>query len=326
MPGTGTVTLALLGDAMLGRGVGERIARGVGPQELVPFELVERMAAADLRVLNLECCISTRGTRWPALGKPFFFRAPPAAVDLLCHLGADLVTLANNHALDYGFDALRDTLALLAAGGIESIGAGEDLEAARRVAVFERGGLRVAIVAFADHPADFAAGVDRPGTAYAELDRGLPDWVRAAVADARRRADVVVVTPHWGPNMNPAPRPSVLRAADELLAAGASFVAGHSAHVFQGVRGRIAYDLGDFLDDYAVDPLLRNDLGLLWLVRLGAQGPIELEAVPLRLGFCATRLATGDDATWIADRFVAACRAFGTPVSRRDGSLRVGFD
>ncbi|MER3412534.1 MAG: poly-gamma-glutamate biosynthesis protein, partial [Thermoleophilia bacterium] len=78
-------------------------------------------------------------------------------------------------------------------------------------------------------------------------------------------ADLVLVTPHWGPNMAVEPVPHVRRAACELVEAGASLVAGHSAHVFQGVQGRVLYDLGDFLDDYRVDPELRNDLGLLWL-------------------------------------------------------------
>lgn len=103
-------------------------------------------------------------------------------------------------------------------------------------------------------------------------------------------------------------------AATELVAAGATIVAGHSAHVFQGVAGPVLYDLGDFIDDYAVDPELRNDLGLLFMVDLGPDGPTRIEAVPLFLDYCHTRLAHGEEADWIRRRFARACSEFGTAV------------
>jgi hypothetical protein len=82
----------------------------------------------------------------------------------------------------------------------------------------------------------------------------------------------------------------------------------------QGARDGVLYDLGDFLDDYAVDPDLRNDLGLLFLVELDGRGAARLEAVPLALEFCRTHLATGHDAAWIRSRFTEACRSLGTHV------------
>jgi hypothetical protein len=87
----------------------------------------------------------------------------------------------------------------------------------------------------------------------------------------------------------------------------------------------VLYDLGDFLDDYAVDRRLRNDLGLLFLVDLDRQGPTRLEAVPLKLEFCHTRLADGDDARWIGGRFRAACRALGTEAVEERGRLVVSW-
>jgi poly-gamma-glutamate capsule biosynthesis protein CapA/YwtB (metallophosphatase superfamily) len=99
-----TVTVALAGDTMLGRGVGRALAT-TPPEDLVAPEVRAALGEADLVVLNLECCISGRGRPWDAPGKPFFFRAPPRAVELLVLLGADCVTLANNHALDYGIAA-----------------------------------------------------------------------------------------------------------------------------------------------------------------------------------------------------------------------------
>jgi hypothetical protein len=105
--------------------------------------------------------------------------------------------------------------------------------------------------------------------------------------------------------------------------AGATLVAGHSAHVPHGVAGPVLFDLGDFLDDYRVDPRLRNDLGLLFLVTLDGRGPVRLEALPLKLEYCHTRLATGSDVAWMRRRFRAACAALGTVVREEAGRLTV---
>jgi poly-gamma-glutamate capsule biosynthesis protein CapA/YwtB (metallophosphatase superfamily) len=314
------VKLALAGDTMLGRKVGEALAERP-PSALVAPEVVEVAGEADLFVLNLECCVSERGEPWRLPGKPFFFRAPPAAVELLALLGVDCVTLANNHALDFGPEALADTLRHLEAAGIAAVGAGPDLAAARRPAVLDGGGLRLAVVGASDHPEQFAAGDGRPGIAFADLHAGLPTWLEQAVRTAD--ADAVLVTPHWGPNMTSAPLPYVRRAAGALVDAGATLVAGHSAHVFHGVAGRVLYDLGDFLDDYAVDPVLRNDLGLLFLVTLDRRGPSAIEAVPLALDYCHTRLADGDDAAWVRRRFRRACAELGTEAAEQAGRLVV---
>jgi poly-gamma-glutamate capsule biosynthesis protein CapA/YwtB (metallophosphatase superfamily) len=302
--------LALAGDTMLGRGVAAGLARD--PQHtLVAPEVMDVVREVDLFLLNLECCISARGEPFP--GRVFHFRAPPWAAQILAGLGVDCVTLANNHALDFGPDALLDTLAHLDAAGIRVVGAGTDVERARAPVVLEADGFRLGVVAFSDHPAEYAAAADRPGIAYADLRYSVPDWV-TTFPDA----DAVLVTPHWGPNMTTEPPRDVRRAAHALLEAGATIVAGHSAHVFHGVAPRVLYDLGDFVDDYAVDRRLRNDLGLLFLVDLGGD---RLEAIPLKLEFAHTRLAGGDDAIWIRRRFTAACAAFGTEVTEEKGRL-----
>lgn len=313
------VTVALAGDTMLGRGVAERIAVA-GPHALFSDEVREIFASADLRMLNLECCVSSRGRPWNALGKPFHFRAPPEAVEALADLGVDCVTLANNHALDFGHEALADTRRHLARAGIAAVGAGVDVAQARAAAHLDAGGLRLAVLGVTDHPADFAAGPDRPGVAYADLRGGVPGWLADRVRALAAGSDIVLVTPHWGPNMTPGPLPYVRAAGHALLGAGATLVAGHSAHVFHGVAGPILYDLGDFIDDYAVDAHLRNDLGLLFLVTFDGALP-SVEAVPLRLEYCRTRLATDAERAWIKNRFTAACAAFGTVVEEHDGRL-----
>jgi Bacterial capsule synthesis protein PGA_cap len=293
---------------MLGREVGPRLAPGS-----LAGEVKEIAAAADLFVANLECCISDRGARVRMPGKPFFFRAPPAAAEWLAEAGVACVTLANNHVLDFGADALIDTLDHLRAAGVAFAGAGADETEARAPAVLEAGEVRVRVVAAGDHPAAYAAAAGRPGIAFADLTEGVPPWLRSA---AGADGELTIVSPHWGPNMRPDPVPHVRRAAAALEAAGATLIAGHSAHVPQGPSGRTLFDLGDFLDDYAVDPALRNDLGLLWLVTLDAGGPQRIEGVPLRLEFTRTRLADAEETRLLHELLRERCAAVGSSVQR----------
>jgi poly-gamma-glutamate capsule biosynthesis protein CapA/YwtB (metallophosphatase superfamily) len=312
--------LALAGDTMLGRQVGRAIALSRRPP--VAPEVVAVAAEADLFILNLECCVSERGQPWHEPSKPFVFRAPPVAAELLAQMGVDGVTLANNHALDYGFEALLDTLEHLRAVGIITAGAGPDVASARAPGLLSARGVRLALIGASDHPDYFAAGPNRPGIAYAEL-RINPGggWLQGAVAAARDDADAVLVSPHWGPNMTVSPPSEVRRAARALVEAGADVVAGHSAHVFHGVQSNVLYDLGDFIDDYAVDPRLRNDLGLLFLLDLDVRGLRRLEAVPIKLDLAHTRFAAGDDADWIRRRFIDACAELGTVVTEDEDRL-----
>ena len=316
------IRLALAGDTMLGRGVAERLASDPADSLVAP-EVADTAREADLFVLNLECCISDRGAPWPDPRKPFFFKAPPKAVETLVHLGVDCVTLANNHALDFGTEALLDTVRYLNDAGITSVGAGSDVVRARSPAILTANGFRLGVIGVADHPEEFAATPDRPGIAFVDLGNDDPDWLPRLIRGMD--ADSVLVTPHWGPNMTPEPVPHVRSSGRAFLEAGVSLIAGHSAHVFQGVDGPILYDLGDFLDDYAVDPILRNDLGLLFLVTIDEGGPVRLEALPLKLDFCYTKLAQGEDAAWVKKRFTEACASFGTAVTEENGRLVIDW-
>jgi poly-gamma-glutamate capsule biosynthesis protein CapA/YwtB (metallophosphatase superfamily) len=313
-------TIGLLGDVMLGRGVAHQLTE-VPPERVWSDELRELCAACDAVVCNLECCISERGGPTERIpGKPFFFRAPPVAVDALRSIGVAAVSLANNHALDFEEDALADTLEHLAAAGIAAAGAGPDEKHARRGAVFAAGDLKVGLLAVTDHPAEYAAGAERPGVAFADLRAGLADWIPAELGRLREETDLVVVFPHWGPNMTTEPARWQRQRARELIASGADVVAGHSAHVFHGIEWvdghPVPYDLGDALDDYRVDHELRNDLGILALWRPRADP--ELELVALRLDFCVTGLAHGREAEWIAARLERACADLGTRAERVD--------
>jgi poly-gamma-glutamate capsule biosynthesis protein CapA/YwtB (metallophosphatase superfamily) len=313
-------TIALGGDVMLGRGVAGALAEQP-PADVWSPELRDVFGEADIAIVNLECCISEGGEPWDPKRKSFHFRAPPRAVETLTAIGVRAVWLANNHALDFGGQALADTLAHLARAGIAVVGAGRNIAEARAGRIVEAGGARIGLVAFADHPADFAATPGTPGIAWADIAGGAPDWVVEQVSRLSRTCDVVIGGPHWGPNMRTSPPPRHRTVAADLVAVGLGALAGHSAHVVHGVERLdgtpICYDLGDLLDDYAVDPLLRNDLGMLALLRPGER----LELVPLRLEFARTTLARGPDHAAIVERVVHASRAMGTDIQLEAGRL-----
>jgi poly-gamma-glutamate synthesis protein (capsule biosynthesis protein) len=313
------VAIGLLGDTMLGRGVGWELQFREAA-ELWDPELRALAASLDAIMCNLECCVSLRGTPTSLIpGKPFFFRAPPAAVGALEAIGVRAVTLANNHALDFGACGLADTVTALAAAGIAAAGAGPDCRAARHAAVVQAAGRRVAVVAATDHPVEYAATPSGWGVAYADLRQGPPEWLVREIGAAHEQCDLVIASPHWGPNMTVGPAEWQRRAASALQDAGADLVAGHSAHLFHGVgwtrAGPILYDLGEALDDYRVDPELRNDLGILAIWRPGSASA-QLELVGLRLEYARTALAVDADAEWIAARLQRACSEHGTCVTR----------
>jgi poly-gamma-glutamate capsule biosynthesis protein CapA/YwtB (metallophosphatase superfamily) len=320
VPASASPTIGLLGDVMLGRKVAEALA--VTPAaEVWSSGVRDACADCDAVVVNLECCVSERGAPTRLIPrKPYFFRAPPSAVDAMRAIGTTLAGLANNHALDFGEEALVNTLAHLEGEGIAPVGAGATIDEARRGVVVQAGPLRLAVLALSDHPRKYAAGAGRPGIAHADLHRGLPEWVTAELRRLRSEADAVIAFLHWGPNMTTGPARWQRDRSRELLAGGADAVAGHSAHVFHGVEltssGPVLYDLGDALDDYAVDEELRNDLGVL--ARWRPRGEPEVELVGLRLDFCRTELAAGADADWIARRLERACAELGTSVLRVD--------
>ncbi len=311
------IAIGLLGDVMLGRMVAATLEREP-PETLWSPKLRELARSLDLVVCNLECCISSRGCPTPLIeGKPFFFRAPPAAVDALKAMNVRAVGLANNHALDFGELALADTLGLLREAGIAAAGAGLGIDAARSPTVVRTDDAQVGLIAVADHPVEYAAAPERWGVALANLRDEPPSWLLEQVAAARARCDVLIAFPHWGPNMAVSPAPWQRRAVARLRAAGADLIAGHSAHVFHGVgwsAGPVLFDLGGALDDYRVDLNLRNDLGLFAIWRPYAEQRLEL--VGLRLEYCHTRLAEGDEAEWIGARLERACRQLGTVVTR----------
>lgn len=305
---------------MLGRMVHASLARGHYGR---PWgDLLPALRRADLFLVNLECALTRRTERWSDGGyKPFYFRAEPAAVATLKAGRVSCVSVANNHIGDFGAEGLRDTLAALDAGGIAHAGAGLDRWSAREPALLTVGGTRVGVVAWADYPAEWAATPTTPGINYVPVslaDEHFKD-VRVALAIAREQADLVVFSIHWGPNMRDRPSPEFRAFAHAVVDAGADIFWGHSAHVVQGVefrRGRpILYDTGDLVDDYAVDPELRNDLSAVFLVR--ARPPLveSVEVIPVRIDNQQANLARAPDRSWFLSRLGERCAEFATQVT-----------
>lgn len=312
--------IGLAGDTMLGRNVAERLSLA-GPGSLFDPALVTAVNEVDLLLTNLECCISTHGRPWPDARKTFFFRAPARAIDVLAMLGVSCVTLANNHAMDFGAEALLETMDMLHASGIAVAGAGSNVAEARRPATLAHDGTTVSVLGLSDHPAEWAATSSSAGIAYANLQQRDTAWVDEALRTST--SDINIVSPHWGPNLVQRPSPYIRECALRFRASGATLVTGHSAHVFHGVGDGVLYDLGDFIDDYATDPMLRNDLGLFFIVEFDGNVPVMLEAIPIALDPARTRLARPAEFRWIARRFRKACATEGTTVVQHDGRLLI---
>jgi Bacterial capsule synthesis protein PGA_cap len=238
------ITLASVGDVNLGDLPGAYIGR-LGVR--YPWTSVAPpLRRADVAFGNLECAISTRGFPVP---KEFNFRGHPASLRAMARFaGFDVVNLANNHVGDYGTAAMLDTIKYVRRFGMAPVGAGASLASASQPRVIERLGLRIAFVGFSDIlPASFFAGPGRAGTQQATTAN-----IRASVARAQRRADVVIATFHWGIERATVEDGRQRAFATEALAAGATAVIGAHPHVLQpirsvGPRRLVAYSLGNFV-------------------------------------------------------------------------------
>jgi poly-gamma-glutamate synthesis protein (capsule biosynthesis protein) len=333
-----TVEIGFAGDVMLGRNVDRRQNRR--PVEAVWGDLRPRLRSLDGLVANLECCLSTRGSEWTETYRPFHFRADPDwAVPALEDAGVDCCALANNHVLDYGPVALADTLDALDAAGIARTGAGRDVARALEPATFEMAGLDVTVLSLTDNTPEYAASTDSPGTAYVALDE---DADAGVAADSRTRAeralaaaratdpDLLVASVHLGPNMVERPGAGQQRFVRWLAHAGIDVVHGHSAHVFNGIEIRngsvLMYDTGDFVDDYRVDPELRNDRSFLFVLAVEDGAPAELRLHPVEISDCAVHETAGDAAEWCRRTMRDRSEPYGTEFHDENGTFVVRLD
>jgi poly-gamma-glutamate synthesis protein (capsule biosynthesis protein) len=322
-----TITLALAGDVMLGRLVNETIrARGFAH----PWgDILPAMKDSDALLVNLECALTSHTGQWTdGEDKAFYFRADPAAVRTLQIADVDFVSLANNHAGDFETEGLLETVSVLDHAGIAHAGAGRSLAEAERPAILDVTGYQVGILAFADYPVAWAARPWRAGINYTKVSthprhlHRIEDGIRSA----RTLCDLVIFSIHWGPNMQSRPNSEFKEFARAVVDAGADVFWGHSAHVVQGVEiwnGRpIIYDTGDFVDDYAVDPYLRNDLSSLFLLCVRPPDVDRIDLIPVKIDDMQVNMAHDDERKWFAERFVRLCSEMGTEVDH-DGKLTI---
>jgi poly-gamma-glutamate synthesis protein (capsule biosynthesis protein) len=200
-----------------------------------------------LTVINLECTPSDQGAPVP---KDFNFRCPTAALPSLAANGIDVANLGNNHSGDFGKDALVDGRAQLISAGVAPVGAGRDAAEAGQPALFEIAGWKVAVVGFGGVPSpdeSLYATDDRPGMRNGD---DTPSMVEA-VQDAALIADLVIVTVHWGMELDTTPRADDVDRAHAMVEAGANVIFGHHPHRMQPLEmvgdAAVFWSLGNFV-------------------------------------------------------------------------------
>jgi poly-gamma-glutamate synthesis protein (capsule biosynthesis protein) len=326
------ITLVAAGDVTLGahyeewvdglraKGQSGPAVDGWGFSEVKPL-----FAGADLVLVNLECPFTGRGEPIP---KNFNFRARPSTVSVLVDAGVRVVSLANNHLMDYGPDGVADTIATLDAAGIAHFGAGATLAEARRPAIVEVGGLRIAFLGYLilgeKHPepavvwaTETSAGVAGHPSDWMVVER----MVREDVAAAKAQADLVIPFFHWGREGSKGPDTYQLALAKAAVESGAAAVLGSHPHVLQGMerigRAPVFYSLGNFVFGGNWNP--RDKDSVLVKARFDRSGYLGAELVPLRTDRFPDRPIqpyplTGADAQAVMQRLRNASATLTTPL------------
>ncbi|OGI58932.1 MAG: hypothetical protein A2809_00130 [Candidatus Muproteobacteria bacterium RIFCSPHIGHO2_01_FULL_61_200] len=306
--------------------VGDIMLAGTAAPELrkygydYPFEQTrDILKQAQIVFGNLEGPLTDGGAAGTV--KQYVFRSPPDQVaPALARAGFNIVSLANNHTLDYGPEGLEDTRAALDKAGIRYAGAGRNVTEARQPVYMMADGTSVAFLAYTlTFPEEFWAGPDRPGTAF-----GHERFVREDVAAAREKADIVVVSFHWGQEGKTERRDYQVQLAHAAIDAGASAVLGHHPHILQGVErykhGVILYSLGNFAFGSFSNTATRSAIALLTFRDKQWR---ELRLVPLNVKNAEVvfqpRPLVGRDAREVVEHLQQLSQALGTTLENRDG-------
>jgi poly-gamma-glutamate synthesis protein (capsule biosynthesis protein) len=315
------IIINAVGDIMLaGRWASDIRKSGYGS----PFQgVTAEFNAADLTIANLESPLARGGREFT--GKKFRFRAEPEVAAALKQSGINLVTLANNHSMDYGKEALAETMYNLKNVGIAWVGAGENLDEARKMALYSIKGKKIAFLGYSlTQPVEFFAGKNRPGT--------TPGFEKLFVEDirlARQQADYVIVSFHWGTEGKSGVQSYQRKAAHRAIDAGADVIIGHHPHVLRGIErykaGIVIYSLGNFT--FASKSKSAHDSAI---VRLRfSEGKREAELLPLdilhrRVGF-QPQLLSGKQADEIIERLNTLSEPLKTQIESRNGRYVVPF-
>lgn len=239
---TTDITINAVGDICFSGGSGQSLG---SPRRLLAASKAT-LRRADITYGNLETPLSSRGSKWP--NKSFNFRGPLSAAPALRSAGFDVLSGANNHALDYGRTAFNDTRRVVKKNGMAYVGGGANIRDAWAPRIITVKGKKVAFIAYSEiTPTGFAATAKHSGTAYLKRMSQATSAVRAAA----KQADYVVVAPHWGIEKKYDPSKRQVNEAHALIRAGADVVLGSHPHRIQGVEyyrnGVIAYSLGNYV-------------------------------------------------------------------------------
>jgi len=306
-----TTHLVAVGDIMLDRSIGERIENG---NPIFPFELVfDFLSTADITVGNLECALGEQGS---PVDKGYTFQAPAGAARSFAIAGFDLLSLANNHAMDYGPTSLLEAISLLETNHVQTVGAGENEVAASTPVLITTDNTSIAFLAYVDVPVEvrgfdarsWTATQNQPGVSWAD-----PAQIQADVAAVRPLADIVIVLLHSGYEYVVQPSLPQVNAAHTAIDAGADLVLGHHAHVLQGIEfyneAVIVYGLGNFVFDNGDVP--QTALLNVWMDQHGIR---EIEVVPMMLTEEGRpRLATAEEASEIFSIIYSETRDVASP-------------
>lgn len=321
--------LLFVGDVMLGRLVNDVLKRE--PPGYPWGDTLELFHAADWRICNLECVLSDRGAPWSQTSKVFHFRSDAKNVASLTAAKINVASIANNHVLDYEYEAMIEMLSVLDQANIRHAGAGKNLEEAMAPAITEVGGITIGALACTDNEPAWAATETTPGVFYAPIDLAHASTRRLMkrVQETKRRVGILILSIHWGPNWGYRPQPRHRPFAHALVDAGADVVFGHSCHVFQGIevyRGRpILYSTGDFVDDYAVDEIERNDESFTLTLDVENNELQQLTLYPTVIREFHAQRARRQLGRSIASTMETLCGEFGTMTTwdAREGTLTV---
>jgi poly-gamma-glutamate synthesis protein (capsule biosynthesis protein) len=275
-----------------------------------PFQkIAPTLQAADIVFGNLESVISNDDAAPSYPDKPYNFHARVEAAPALRKAGFTVLTLANNHAMDYGTDSLIRAKGLLEQNGIRAFGAGRDLAEARQPAIILKNGVRIGFLGY---------GMAHAKSVYAEKNRAgiapiRPEDIRQDITALRGSVDVLVVSLHWGIEYETRPREQQRVLAHRIIDWGADLIIGHHPHVMQGVeiyKGRIiAYSLGNFVFDQKGPG---TDKSFLLACRFRGGSLSGAEIVPLdRFRRFFPKLAEGEE----KDRILADLKKISLPLN-----------
>ena len=293
-PKENMVRFAAVGDVLLDRGI-RKVMEERGRD--YPLQAVsDCLNWYDLVFCNLECPLSELGK---PMEKKYIFRGDPSAVEMLKKAGFNLFSLANNHALDYGHEALVDTIDNLVNAGLYPIGAGKDQKEALKPIIIRNNGLTLAFFAVLGYPMEGVSGSpDLPGPSQTGIDELI-----SLVKTIRDQVDFIVVSFHWGIEYETQPRPQQIKDAHRLIESGTDLIIGHHPHVIQGIekyQGKyVLYSLGNFLFDQ------HDDVGkqsFLFGCTFSDEGVLFPHIIPIDIVHYQSRIATGERADLIVNK------------------------